>query len=81
MALEVLEESSTAAHHPQQPMAGVEVLFVSLKVRGELTDPRRQQRDLHLGRSCVGFVLAKFLNHGIRDNCRHISAIVYALGR
>src|SRR4051812_35000173 len=50
---EVVQKAATLADQQQQPSAAVVVVLVVAKVLGEVADPLRQQRDLHLGRAGV----------------------------
>ena len=50
---EVLEQTGTLGDHHQQPSAAGVVLAVRLEMVGQVGDPGRQKRDLHLGRTRV----------------------------
>jgi hypothetical protein len=52
-ALEIAQQTPALADEHEQPAAGVMVLLVRTQVLGELVDPAREQRDLHLGRPGV----------------------------
>ena len=52
--LQVVQEPPTPADEPQETPARVVVLLVRPEVLGELLDPARQERDLHLRRAGVG---------------------------
>jgi hypothetical protein len=54
--LHVVEHAAATADEHEQATTAVVVLRVRLQVGGQVTDPRRQQRDLHLGRAGVALV-------------------------
>lgn len=62
MGLEVLKQTSAAADHLQEPLAGIKIFLVSLQVRGELRDALREERNLNLGGAGIGVVQAELLN-------------------
>src|SRR5262245_7072739 len=78
LALEVVQEPAAPAHELEQAAARVVVLRVRAEMLGELVDPLRQQRNLHLRRPRVGVVLAVladdvvlgFLGEGHMPPCR-----------
>src|SRR6185503_7105947 len=53
LTLDVLQEPPPPSHHLEQTPPGRMVLLVGLQVLGELGDPLRQYRDLHIGRSRI----------------------------
>lgn len=58
-ALQIFEQTAALADHHQQPAARTVILFVALQMLGQMIDPLRQQRDLHVGRTCVAVVQLK----------------------
>src|SRR5438309_2292443 len=60
--LQIVEQAPAAPDELQEAAAGVVILRVRLEVLGQVDDPVRQQRDLHLGRARVGVVGAVLRN-------------------
>src|SRR5437016_4188837 len=56
--LDVIEQAATAAYQHQEASTAVMVLLVGLQMLSEMLDAFGQQRDLHLGRPCIGVVRA-----------------------
>src|SRR5436190_797202 len=54
--LEIVQEPTTAADELEQPAPRIVILRMRPQVLGQLVDPLRQQRDLHLRRARVGLV-------------------------
>jgi hypothetical protein len=50
---EIIKQFSSARDHLEQASARVVILVMDLKMFRQLIDPLREQRDLHLGRTCV----------------------------
>src|SRR6266545_550657 len=74
--LEIRQEPAAAADELQQAPPRVVVLRMGAQMLGELVDPLRQQRDLHLGRARVGLgrtVLAHDLQFGFLRKAHHTS--------
>src|SRR5438067_13335926 len=46
---EVIEQPTPLANHDQQTTPGMKVLLVAREMIGQVADPLRQDRDLHLG--------------------------------
>src|SRR4051812_35784038 len=59
LLLQVVQEAAALADEHEQPTTGVVVVLVLAEVLGEVVDPPRQQRDLHLGGAGVVLALAK----------------------
>src|SRR5207248_3980804 len=55
---EVVEHPTPPSDEHQQAALAVKVLLVDLHVLGQMANALREQRDLHLGRPCVGVVQA-----------------------
>ena len=53
LALHVVEELAALAHHLQEAAARVVVFLVRLEVLGQIVDPLREDRDLHLRRAGI----------------------------
>ena len=60
--LEVVEEVSSVTNHLLKSAAAVEVLLVSLEVRGEVVDAGGEESDLYLGGTRIAFVGCVLLN-------------------
>src|SRR6266478_1306515 len=56
--LQVVEKPAPLPHELQQTTTGVVVLAMHLEVLGQVPDTIAEERDLHLGRTGVGPVLA-----------------------
>ena len=54
--LEIVQQPATLADHHEQPAAGPVILQILLQVLGQVVDPLRQQRDLHVGRTGIALV-------------------------
>src|SRR5690606_2059597 len=63
--LQVVQKTAPLADHLVHAPARVVILLVHPQMLGQLVDARRQDRDLHLGRAGVAFVLLK-----LGDNLR-----------
>ena len=76
--LQVIEHPAALTYQFQQTQTGAVVLLIHLKVLGEVRDAVREQRNLRLGRPCVGarFLKAVFFEDGLlglgRENHRLI---------
>ena len=83
MALEVFEESTSAADHFQESLARVEVFLMGLEMARERRDPLRQEGNLHLRRTGIRLMLTELFDHRIpRCCCRHGSGrIIPSSGR
>jgi len=57
LAPEIVQHSPALPHQLQKPVSGMIVLFMLLKVLGEVADPVSQQGDLNFRRSGVVLVL------------------------
>ena len=81
VTLEVLQQSSTPTHHPQESLTRVMVLLVCLKVTRQLIDPIGQPDDLDLGGPGVCLVKAELLQRrfGGRGRIHRRSEAVYAV--
>src|SRR4051794_23677004 len=62
LVFEIVQQSPALADQHEQAAARVVILRVSLEVLGQVRDPLRQQRDLHLGRARVTGFASEFLN-------------------
>jgi hypothetical protein len=62
-AMEIIQQAAALADHHEQSTAGTMVLLVLLQVLGEVVDPLREQRDLHVGRTGVLRMQPEILNH------------------
>jgi len=51
--VEIIQQTAALAYHHQQPAARAVVFFVRLQMLGQMVDPLRQQRNLHVRRPCV----------------------------
>jgi hypothetical protein len=60
--LQVIQQAAALANHHQQPAARAVILFVGLKMLGQMVDPLRQQRNLHIGGTRVFIVRLKLFN-------------------
>ena len=60
--LEVIQQSTPLANHHQQAAARAMVLFVLLKVFGQVIDALRQQRNLNIRRTGILFMQLKIAN-------------------
>ena len=60
--LQVIEQAAALADHHQQPAARAVVLLVGLKMLGQMVDPLRQQRNLHICGTRVFVVRLKLFN-------------------
>lgn len=59
VALDVIEELTTASRHLQKAAARVEVLTMRAQMLGQVIDPGGEQRDLNLGRT--GILIVSFV--------------------
>src|SRR5262249_4051378 len=79
LALEIVQQAPPLTHHHQQATAGMEILFVGLKVVGEALDTLGEQCHLDLGRTSVAFSSGKFLDQRLLalGSKRHRSVLSY----
>ena len=61
---EVIEQAATLAHHHEKTAPGGMVLLMRLKMLRQFTNPRAQDRDLHLRRTGVGRMSTVLVNQG-----------------
>jgi hypothetical protein len=54
--LEIVQQPAALADHHEQPAAGPVILQILLQVLGQVVDPLRQQRDLHVSRTGIALV-------------------------
>ena len=52
-ALQIIQKAATLANHHQQPATRTMVFLVALQMLGQMVNPLRQQRDLHVSRPGV----------------------------
>src|ERR1043166_6840973 len=80
--LQVVEKPAPLPHELQQATTGVVVLAMHLEVLGQVHDAIAEERDLHLGRTGVGPVLAVCL-HDLRcaplDACHPVPFVLVRL--
>ena len=82
--LKVAEKISSVTYHLLQTSAAVMVLVVGLEVLGKVLDPVCEERDLHLGRTCIALVSSVSLNNCLlfvllHHGCFHLSKIYLSL--
>jgi hypothetical protein len=63
LTLEIVEKVPALADQLEQTTAGMMILFVGLKMIGQIGNPLRQQCDLHLRRAGIGVMRFEFLNN------------------
>ena len=66
-ALQVVQQTTPASDHRQQPSAGMMIFLVRLEVLRELEYTLAQDRNQNLWRTAVIFVCAVLLNYGFSD--------------
>ena len=60
--LEIVQQSAPLANHHQQSAARTVIFLVGLQMLGQMVDPLRKQRDLHVGGTSVLRVRLKLFN-------------------
>jgi hypothetical protein len=60
--LQVIKEAAALADHHEQSATGAVILLVALQMLGQMVDPLREQRDLHIGGTGVLRVRLKLFN-------------------
>ena len=82
--LEIVEQAAALTDHLKKATAGMVILMVDFEMLSELRDTLREDSDLNLGRTCIGFVeavvrynLSLFL---FENHCFHLSFIIFAPG-
>jgi hypothetical protein len=61
-SFEVIEQLSTAGHHLQQSASGRVIFQMALEVVGQLINPLRQKRYLHIRTPCIFLVHSQGVN-------------------
>jgi len=61
---EVIEQAATLAHHHEKTPPGGMVFLMGLKMFRQFTNPRTQDRNLHLRRTGIGCMSAVLVNQG-----------------
>jgi len=60
--LQVIQQAAALADHHQQTAAGAMILHIALQMLGQMVDPLREQRDLHIRRPSVLGVRLELFN-------------------
>ncbi len=84
LALQVVEELATLAHHHQQTTTGVMVLDVSLEVAGQIVDAGGKQSDLHFRRTGITLgtlVVANDLRFLFSGDCHCLTRLGFSLAK
>ncbi len=60
--VQVIQQTAALANHHQEPSTGAMILLVLLQVLSQVIDPLREQRNLHIRRTCIPLVELEIVN-------------------